>query len=86
MLRNKYYLHLFAVEQADLNMDNPLVRQEVKRITCFWLDKGVDGFKEDVITYISKKSFCNDYLFPIYKGMRFYNYGPHVHQYLQEFK
>lgn len=85
-LRNEYYLHLFAVEQADLNMDNPLVRQEVKRIMRFWLDKGVDGFREDVITYISKKSFCNDYLFPIYKGMRFYNHGPHVHQYLQEFK
>ena len=48
-------MHLFAVEQADLNMDNPLVREEVKKILKFWLDMGVDGFREDVITFISKK-------------------------------
>ena len=51
---DKYYLHLFAVEQCDLNMDNPAVRNEVKDIMRFWLDMGVDGFREDVITYISK--------------------------------
>ena len=86
-LRHEYYLHLFAIEQADLNMANPLVRQEVKHIMRFWLDKGVDGFREDVITYISKKyGLPNDYLYPIYKGMRFYNHGPYVHDYLKEFK
>ena len=85
--RGEYYLHLFAVKQPDLNMDNPLVREEVKKILRFWLGLGVDGFREDVITYISKKKgLPNDYLFPIYKGMPNYNHGPHVHEYLQEFK
>ena len=86
-VRGEYYLHLFAVKQPDLNMDNPLVREEVKKILRFWLDMGVDGFREDVITYISKKKgLPNDYLFPIYKGMPHYNHGPRVHEYLREFK
>ena len=86
-VRQEYYLHLFAVKQPDLNMDNPLVREEVKKVLRFWLDMGVDGFREDVITYISKKDgLPNDYIFPIYKGMRHYNHGPRIHQYLEEFK
>ena len=86
-VRGEYYLHLFAVKQPDLNMDNPLVREEVKKILRFWLDMGVDGFREDVITYISKKpGLPNDYVFPIYKGMPNYNHGPHIHEYLREFK
>ena len=86
-VRGEYYLHLFAVKQPDLNMDNPRVREEVKRIMRFWLDMGVDGFREDVITYISKKEgLPDDHLFPIYKGMPHYNHGPHVHEYLAEFK
>lgn len=86
-LRQEYYLHLFAVKQPDLNMDNPLVRTEVKKILKFWLDLGVDGFREDVITFISKKEgLPNDHLFPIFKGIRFYNHGPHIHEYLQEFR
>ena len=86
-VRKEYYLHLFAKKQPDLNMDNPLVREEVKKILKFWLDMGVDGFREDVITYISKKEgLPNDYLFPIYKGMPNYNHGPHIHEYLMEFK
>ncbi len=86
-IRGEYYLHLFAVKQPDLNMDNPLVREEVKKIMRFWLDMGVDGFREDVITYISKKEgLPNDHLFPIYKGMPNYNHGPHIHEYLAEFK
>ena len=86
-VRGEYYLHLFAVKQPDLNMDNPLVREEVKKIMRFWLDMGVDGFREDVITYISKKKgLPNDHLFPIYKGMPNYNHGPHIHEYLEEFK
>lgn len=86
-VRGEYYLHLFAVKQPDLNMDNPYVRQEVKNLMRFWLDMGVDGFREDVITYISKKpGLPNDHIFPIYKGMRHYNHGPKVHQYLAEFK
>lgn len=86
-VRGEYYLHLFAVKQPDLNMDNPRVREEVKSILRFWLDMGVDGFREDVITYISKKEgLPNDHVFPIYKGMLHYNHGPHVHEYLAEFK
>lgn len=86
-VRGEYYLHLFAVKQPDLNMDNPLVREEVKKILRFWLDLGVDGFREDVITYISKKEgLPDDHLFPIYKGMPCYNHGPRIHEYLHEFK
>ena len=86
-VRGEYYLHLFAIKQPDLNMDNPLVREEVKRILKFWLELGVDGFREDVITYISKaEGLPDDHLFPVYKGMPRYNHGPHIHEYLQEFR
>ena len=85
--RGEYYLHLFAVKQPDLNMDNPAVREEVKKILRFWLDMGVDGFREDVITYISKpEGLPDDHVFPILKGMGQYNHGPHIHEYLREFK
>ena len=70
-VRGEYYLHLFAVKQPDLNMDNPKVREEVKEILRFWLDMGVDGFREDVITYISKKEgLPDDHLMPTCKGMK----------------
>jgi len=86
-VRQEYYLHLFAVKQPDLNMDNPLVREEVKKILRFWLDMGVDGFREDVITYISKKEgLPDDHIMPASKGMTHYNHGPHIHEYLTEFK
>lgn len=52
--RGQYYLHLFSPEQPDLNWENPKVRQEVFEIERFWLDKGVDGFRMDVINFISK--------------------------------
>ena len=85
-VRKEYYMHLFAIEQADLNMDNPLVREEVKKILKFWLDLGVDGFREDVITFISKKEgLPNDYLMPASKGFFYFNHGPHLHEYLEEF-
>ena len=85
-VRKEYYMHLFAIEQADLNMDNPLVREEVKKILRFWLDLGVDGFREDVITFISKKEgLPNDYLMPASKGFFYFNHGPHLHEYLEEF-
>ena len=85
-VRKEYYMHLFAIEQADLNMDNPLVREEVKKILRFWLDLGVDGFREDVITFISKKDgLPNDLFMPASKGIFYYNHGPHLHEYLEEF-
>ena len=86
-VRQEYYMHLFAIQQADLNMDNPLVREEVKNILRFWLDMGVDGFREDVITFISKKEgLPNDYLMPASKGIFMFNHGPHLYEYLDEFK
>ena len=86
-VRKEYYMHLFAIEQADLNMDNPLVREEVKKILKFWLDMGVDGFREDVITFISKKEgLPNDYIMPASKGFFYFNHGPHLHEYLKEFQ
>ena len=86
-VRKEYYLHLFAIKQPDLNMDNPLVREEVKKILKFWLDLGVDGFREDVITFISKaEGLPNDIPIPGAAGIRKYNHGPHIHEYLQEFR
>ncbi len=85
---DEYYLHLFAVEQPDLNMDNPEVREEVKDIMRFWLDMGVDGFREDVITFISKKEGLpsSPYWFPVATGIENYMHGPHLDEYLLEFK
>ena len=84
----QYYLHLFAKEQPDLNWDNPKVRQEVYDILRFWLDKGIDGFRMDVITLISKDPAYPDG--PVIQNKAYGSYyagcatGPHVHEYLQE--
>ena len=85
---DEYYLHLFAKKQPDLNMANPRVRQEVKDIMRFWLDMGVDGFREDVITFIAKTpGLPNVYpKSPIANGMKHYVNRPEVHQILAEFK
>ncbi|BCL68757.1 alpha,alpha-phosphotrehalase [Vibrio nigripulchritudo] len=78
----QYYLHLFAKEQADLNWENPKVREEVKSVISFWAEKGVDGFRLDVINLISKQQdFPSD---EEGDGRRFYTDGPRVHEYLQE--
>ncbi|MBQ7679352.1 MAG: alpha-glucosidase [Butyrivibrio sp.] len=85
--RDQYYLHLFARKQPDLNMDNPKVREEVKSIMRFWLDLGVDGFREDVITFISKREGLPNALpIPYLGAMRHYKDGPHIHEYLREFR
>lgn len=78
----EYYLHLFAREQADLNWDNPAVRDEVKQILRFWAARGVDGFRLDVINLISKPAVFEDDHDG--DGRRFYTDGPHCHDYLQE--
>jgi len=81
----EYYLHLFAEKQPDLNWDNSKVRHEVYDLMKFWLDKGVDGFRMDVIPFISK-----DPAFPDYpkefegRAQYFYAAGPKVHDYIQE--
>ena len=83
----QYYLHLFSKKQPDLNMDNPEVRQEVKDIMRFWLDMGVDGFREDVITFVSKREGLPNALpIPQACGMEHYMDGPHIHEYLKEFR
>ncbi len=86
--RGQYYLHLFAKKQPDLNMDNPAVREEVKSILRFWLDIGVDGFREDVINFISKKEGLPNGLpfVPVINGMPHYKDGPHIHEYMEEFR
>ena len=86
--RGQYYLHVFAKKQPDLNMENPRVREEVKSIMRFWLDLGVDGFREDVITFISKNPALpngNPFL-PMINGLPFYKDGPRLMEYLREFR
>ena len=85
---DEYYLHLFAKKQPDLNMANPQVRREVKDILRFWLDLGVDGFREDVVTFIAKAEGLPDSFppIPMANGMKYYSNLPAVHDYLREFK
>ncbi len=80
---NEYYLHLFAEKQPDLNWDNPKVRDEMYGIMRFWLDKGVDGFRMDVIPFISKDPAFPDVL-PGQSQVRVNANGPHLHEYLRE--
>ena len=86
--REQYYLHVFAKKQPDLNMDNPKVRGEVRSIMRFWLDMGVDGFREDVINFISKNPDMPDgwSFVPAINGLPFYKDGPNLHAYLKEFR
>ncbi|WP_347169557.1 alpha,alpha-phosphotrehalase [Pseudomonas salmasensis] len=77
----QYYLHLFDHTQADLNWDNPQVRAEVFKMMRFWRDKGVGGFRLDVINLISKPA---DFPEDSSDGRRFYTDGPNVHEYLQQ--
>ena len=86
--RGQYYLHVFAKKQPDLNMDNPRVREEIKRIMRFWLDMGVDGFREDVINFISKHPELPDGIpfLPAINGLPFYKDGPNLMRYLREFR
>ena len=84
----EYYLHIFAKKQPDLNHDSPAVREEVKSIMRFWLDMGVDGFREDVITFISKTPGLPDAYpkLPAATGMSKYMNGPRIHDYLREYR
>ena len=85
---NHYALHLFAEKQIDLNFDNPNVRDEVVEIVKFWLDKGVDGFRMDVINLISKNNYLDGdetiYKLMGIRGIEKYFYGPKLHEYLKE--
>ena len=82
---NSYYLHYFSRKQPDLNWENPKLRKEIFDMMNFWFDKGIDGFRMDVIPFISK-----DTTFPElpkeYNGdmVAYYANGPHLHDYLKE--
>ena len=85
-LTDEYFLHLFTQKQADLNWENPRVREEVKATLKFWLDKGIDGFRMDVIPLISKRLDFADHN---YKNLNdviknIYSNGPKVHEYINE--
>ena len=78
----KWYLHLFDVTQADLNWDNPKVRQELIEILRFWKEKGIRSFRFDVINLVSKPQQMEDDFQG--DGRRFYSDGPHIHEYLKD--
>ncbi len=81
-----YYLHLFSKKQPDLNWENPKVRKEIYDIIKHWFDKGVDGFRMDVISLISKRlEFEN--IDAAHMGEvveKYYANGPRIHEYLKE--
>ena len=85
---NMYFLHLFSKKQPDLNWENEKVRQEVYEMMKWWLDKGVDGFRMDVISLISKEQSFPDGKAGI-NGYASFNTpanGPRVHEFLQEMR
>lgn len=88
--RDQYVLHTFAEKQIDLNWDNPKVRQEMYDIANYWLDLGADGFRLDVVSFISKKMPLEDgnptigKLISFY-GIEHYFHGPNLDKYLKEF-
>ena len=79
--KGKWYLHLFDPTQADLNWENPRVRKELQNVIRFWMEKGVKGFRFDVVNLISKGSYESD---DQGDGRRFYTDGPRVHEFLHE--
>ena len=84
----EYFLHIFSKKQPDLNWENPKLRQEVYDMMKFWLDKGIDGFRMDVINFISKVDGLPDAPNPDGKkyvsGSRYFMNGPKIHDFLQE--
>ena len=87
--RGQYYLHLFARSQPDLNWDNPETREAVYTMMNWWLDRGIDGFRMDVINFISKDPRLPDA--PLNRdgygdGMPYFSHGPRIRDYLAEMK
>jgi oligo-1,6-glucosidase len=84
----EYYLHLFSKKQPDLNWENPVLRNEVYEMMRYWLDKGIDGFRMDVINFISKDtSYPQGGVREGHKygnGSKYYMNGPKIHEFLQE--
>src|SRR6476620_7751986 len=86
--RGEYFLHLFSRKQPDLNWENPEVREAVYAMMRWWLDRGIDGFRMDVINMISKDLPLRDGRVldhgPYADGSPFYICGPRIHEFLQE--
>lgn len=83
---DEYYLHLFTTKQPDLNWENPKVREEVNDIIKYWFDKGIDGFRMDVISLISKRQEYGDMVSPVFEEVieKQYANGPRIHQFLKD--
>jgi len=85
---DEYFLHLFSQKQPDLNWENPKVRQEIYKMMKWWLDKGIDGFRMDVINFISKVPGLPDGDLENGKkyasGAKYFMNGPRIHEFLQE--
>ncbi|TFB14622.1 alpha-glucosidase [Filobacillus milosensis] len=80
--REQYYLHIFSKKQPDLNWENPKLREKVYEMMRWWLDKGVDGFRMDVINFISKDPALPDG--PDGDGSQHFMNGPRIHEFLRE--
>jgi oligo-1,6-glucosidase len=83
---DSYYLHYFAIKQPDLNWENPTLRAEIYDMMHFWFKKGIDGFRMDVITFISKHDGYPEFE-EKYQGQKMidaYAQGPRLHEYLHE--
>ncbi|KAK2600227.1 hypothetical protein QQS21_005023 [Conoideocrella luteorostrata] len=81
---DEYFLRLFCKEQPDLNWENPAVRKAAHDVMRFWLDRGADGFRIDVINFISKDQSFPDSNQQVLRGSEYYACGPRCHEYLKE--
>ncbi len=87
----RWCMRLFAPGQPDLNWDNPAVRREVADVVSWWLERGIDGFRLDVINFISKREGLpegNEFVGSLmeFTGVEHYFHGPHLHAYLAELR
>ena len=85
-VRGEYYLHLFDTKQPDLNYRDPAVLEEIKKVMRFWLDRGVAGFRCDVISLLYKSSLEDGRGLPILRGLEHYKSQPGTHQILKELR
>lgn len=85
-LTDEYYLHIFSRKQPDVNWENPKVRAEMCDVMKYWLDKGIDGFRMDVVPLISKRLDFADTPYEVFGDTvkHIYSNGPKVHQYINE--
>ena len=89
--QERWSMHLFSSKQMDLNWDHPPVRKDIAQMVRWWLDKGVDGFRLDVINYISKRPTLQDGSvglgeLVVFLGIENYLWGPNLHRYLRELR